>query len=507
RLRRGTARRPRRQWGADRRTHGLPAVPKPATNASLGAARVAILVTVVGGFAFLLVTLGHAFGRADFSVRTAIDATVYVAVVTLLTGSALAYLVARLGFLYRTREHHRIPRAVIDSFFDDAHPTVTVLVPSYREEPAVIRQTLLSAALQEYPGLRIVLLVDDPPNPSEEHNRELLEAARRLPHEVAELLREPAHRFARAARAAAAASTADADASPQELAALADHYDDAARLARRLGRTLDTTDHSAAFVETEVLQRLAGEFVTIATALREAATENASLEHARLLQLYRRLAWTFSAEITSFERKHYMSLSHEPNKAMNLNSYIGLMGGRYVEAQTARGPLLLEAGDEADVEIADSDYVLTLDADSVLLPEYCLRLVHLLEQPEFEHVAVAQTPYSAFPGAATRLERIAGATTDIQHIVHQGLTHYGSTFWVGANAVLRKRALDAIETCERVGGRVIRRYVQDRTPIEDTESTVDLVLEGWSLYNYPERLAYSATPPDFGSLIVQRQRW
>jgi cellulose synthase (UDP-forming) len=25
--------------------------------------------------------------------------------------------------------------------------------------------------------------------------------------------------------------------------------------------------------------------------------------------------------------------------------------------------------------------------------------------------------------------------------------------------------------------------------------------------NYPERLSYSATPPDFGSLIIQRQRW
>lgn len=25
--------------------------------------------------------------------------------------------------------------------------------------------------------------------------------------------------------------------------------------------------------------------------------------------------------------------------------------------------------------------------------------------------------------------------------------------------------------------------------------------------NYPERLSYSSTPPDFGSLVVQRRRW
>ena len=53
-------------------------------------------------------------------------------------------------------------------------------------------------------------------------------------------------------------------------------------------------------------------------------------------RLYRRLAWTFTAELSSFERKQYVSLSHEPNKAMNLNSYIGLMGGSYREIADRR---------------------------------------------------------------------------------------------------------------------------------------------------------------------------
>ena len=37
----------------------------------------------------------------------------------------------------------------------------------------------------------------------------------------------------------------------------------------------------------------------------------------------------FDATVTGFERKRYVSLSREANKAMNLNSYIGLMGGGY----------------------------------------------------------------------------------------------------------------------------------------------------------------------------------
>jgi cellulose synthase/poly-beta-1,6-N-acetylglucosamine synthase-like glycosyltransferase len=60
---------------------------------------------------------------------------------------------------------------------------------------------------------------------------------------------------------------------------------------------------------------------------------------------------------------------------------------------------------------------------------------------------------------------------------------------------------------EWVGGFEIKRYIQDRTVIEDTESSIDIVLHGWKLVNYPERLSYSATPPDFGSLVVQRRRW
>ncbi len=73
--------------------------------------------------------------------------------------------------------------------------------------------------------------------------------------------------------------------------------------------------------------------------------------------------------------------------------------------------------------------------------------------------------------------------------------------------MLRKRALDEIRESTFVGSWEIRRYIQDRTVIEDTESTIDMRAKGWTLLNYPERLAYSATPPDFGSLCIQRRRW
>ena len=253
--------------------------------------------------------------------------------------------------------------------------------------------------------------------------------------------------------------------------------------------------------------RLANSFREVKTALLESSAEGVVLHPQMFRRLYRRLVWTFSVRVSSFERKKYVSLSHEPNKAMNLNSYLGLMGGTYHEIQTVGGTALVPAQQGQGVHIPNPDYVVTLDADSMLLPEYCLRLVHLLEQQEYQDMAIAQTPYSAFPGAATRLERIAGATTDLQHIVHQGLTYYDATFWVGANAVIRKKALDQIAETSYIGDWEIKQYIRDRTVIEDTESTIDMGIHGWRLYNYPERLSYSATPPDFGSLCIQRRRW
>jgi len=247
----------------------------------------------------------------------------------------------------------------------------------------------------------------------------------------------------------------------------------------------------------------------VAQALELSAADKAQFTKQQVSQFYQRLAWIFQAEFEFFERKKYVSLSHDVNKAMNLNSYIGLMGGSYREQNTADGAILIATNEQnsKNINIPDSEYLLTIDADSILLREYCLRLVYLLQQPNYSKVAVIQTPYSSFRGAHSRIERLAGATTDIQHILHQGMTKFGATSWVGANAIIRKSALDDIVEKEWVGGFEIKRFIQDRTVIEDTESTIDLAFHGWQIMNYPERLSYSATPPDFGSLVVQRRRW
>ncbi len=487
----------------------MPAVPRVAGEWAMAFGRAAVVLTVAAWVALVVTVLNGQVIEGVSGHASLLETIGFLLAVSLLAASATAYLFGRLGFYYRARQHRRMPRAKIDEFFDHRRPTLTALVPSYQEEPGVILMTLLSTALQEYPDLRVVLLIDDPPNPRYSGPRQLLDSALALPSEVERLLSEPRRRFDLMLERFESTVDPDEQTSCEDLLALAGEYEYAAAWIQSLAKQYKVSDHNERFFTNHVLGRLSADLALTGQALRAAADDDpGKLPQARLEQLYRRLAWTFRAEISSFQRKRHVSLSAEPNKAMNLNSYIGLMGGSYLEVQTPAGLNLVSAGEATpDLVVPECDYVLTLDADSVIMPEYCLRLVHLLEREENSHIAVAQSPYSAFPGAATRIERIAGATTDLQHIIHQGMTYHSASFWVGANAILRKRALDDIEEIEYKGEFQIHRYISDRTVIEDTESTIDLAARGWTLHNYPERLAYSATPPDFGSLCIQRHRW
>ena len=483
-------------------------LPNTVGGLAIPAARFAIFFTALAWIGYL-VEQGVRLNSIEITTQILAESFVYLATVTMLALSCLAYLISRLGHYERIKNHRRVPRSTIEDFLEDKHPSLTVLVPSYREEERVNRYTLLSAGLQEYPALKIVLLLDDPPNTDDAEHLRQLQQSRQLTVQLNDQLRVPYLKFTRALKTFESNNNEAIGITPKALNELAAYYDDAADWFTQERQSLNKEDHVDEFFANDLLQRMAVDLHTTANALRAAAEDpDAYLSRQRVKHLYTRLVNIFQAEFSSFERKQYASLSHEPNKAMNLNSYIGLMGGSYCSAPSPRGPVLLPAGEQIpDLVVPDSDYLLTLDADSILLPEYCLRLIYIMEQKENARIAVSQTPYKSFRGATSKIERIASATTDIQHVVHQGLEKHHASFWVGANAIIRKSALMELEEQEDEGGFLIKRFINDRTVIEDTESSINLRARGWEIYNYPERLSYSATPPDFGTLAIQRQRW
>lgn len=496
----------RRQRGTDRDATPQPAQHARPSTARIARSRIALISCVVLWMLYLttvIVTLSRGGALVDSTQLLA--TTLFLVSVTALTFSACMYLLARAGALPRLADHRRPRRITIDEHFFDHEPLLTALLPSRREDPDLVRMALWSVALQEFPRLDVVLLLDDDPDPADDAARAGLEGCRALTGELDAALRPV---FERVDAAAARIRAGELSAAAATELVMREHAACAQWLHARAEEAPTRTHVEVFFVE-QVLRRLASDLEATAAALLEAAESGAApLTLARAHQLVSRLVRIFGVDASTFERRRYASLSHVSNKAMNLNAYLGLIGGRYRERWVGGQRVLEDAGaGRSTLEVAEPDYVLTLDADSMLPPGYCATLVHTLEQPENARVAVAQTPYSAYRGAPTRLERIAGATTDLQHIVHQGLTAFGATFWVGANAVLRWQALASLRRESVEDGTRIVRYISDRTAIEDTESSIDIAEHGWTLMNYPERLSYSATPPDFGSLVIQRRRW
>jgi cellulose synthase (UDP-forming) len=433
-----------------------------------------------------------------------IEAITVGGLLTSLVYGSLVYLFARDGYLRR----RKVKPGLLDELEDryllrKDLPRLCVVIPSYKEEPRVVRQTVISAALCIYGARRIVVLIDDPPTGST-NELQTAETCRALIRQLHERFQGASARIrdnysdfiSRRERVAALCAL-------EEMRRVAALYDFLAEFVVRLGQayTPSPQDEADAFLLTRIISPCADRYRRRAKALVEAVC---SLDDVQ--KEYRRLAAQVHIELASFERKRFSNMSHAANKAMNLNSYIGLLGKSLRIVRTDGLPLLQECPPAAaDLVVPDATYILTLDADSMVLPDYLLKLVDIMEDDST--VAVAQTPYSAVPGSANPLERAAGAQTDLQYIVHQGSTAANATFWVGANALLRVSALRTVKTMARERGFVVPVYIQDRTVIEDTGSTLDLIRRGWKLHNHPERLAYSATPPDFGSLIIQRRRW
>ena len=108
----------------------MPIVPGPVTDRRVAMARMAIIVTVTAWVAYLVTWFFEDFFHPGYENAVArAEAVLYLVIVTMLTVSALAYLLSRLGFFYRTRTHHRGSRAILDQFFDTTTPTLTTIIP------------------------------------------------------------------------------------------------------------------------------------------------------------------------------------------------------------------------------------------------------------------------------------------------------------------------------------------------------------------------------------------
>jgi cellulose synthase (UDP-forming) len=448
-----------------------------------------------------------------FLPGSSVERIVYNLIFAVFMFGSFTYQVSRLSFFWNVRSRTRAARESLARFLSrrSTAPRVEIVVPSYREESHVIWQTLMSAALVDYPNRGVVLLLDNPPNPTDRAERELLLSSWAQVDLINDMLGPIAAEFAAAADAFRANAAADVDLRAAAASA-AELRERAAQWLERIASEVEagafggSNDHTRAFFVSRILREPARAHHARAQELRENHQTYAALECE-----FDSLATMFRVRLSLFERKNYVNLSHLPTKAANLNSYISIMGHRLTARRGVKGLELVAADARTPaselIEPPDAKYVIILDADSFLLPDYATAMVAAMESPGNERAAVMQTPYTAIPDTPHMLERAAGATTDIYFYVTEGMGFANAGFWVGASATIRKEALLDIATEHEERGYTFPVYIQDTTVIEDTGATIDLVSRGWRVENYPARLSYSATPADFGALVVQRRRW
>jgi cellulose synthase (UDP-forming) len=483
---------------------------------------------VVVGLALLIITMGsfilffslNYFHRRDLLEQylpgAGPERIFYNLIFAVFMFGSFTYQVSRLAFFWNVRSRVTSSRAGLEQFAVNgpaAAPHVEIVVPSYKEESHVIWQTLMSAALVDYPNRNIVLLIDNPPKPSSAEDRDLLDRARGQISVIKNQLAPYADEFELAASSFRSTEPSEVmlDQAGEQAAAL---YDKAARFLDdiatdvREGKFGGEDDHTRQFFVERILLEPSEAHRQRADRLR-----TATLTHQEISNEFDRLAYMFRFNLSYFERKQFVNLSNVATKAANLNSYISLMGRNFRIAQTEAGSELIEdaqlSAREGSGSIApvDAEYIVILDADSFLLPDYLTCMISALQSPGNERVAVMQTPYTSIPNTPNLIERAAGATTDIYYYVTEGMSFARAGSWIGAAAAIRKAALLEIVTYENERGYSVPIYIQDTTVIEDTGATIDLARRNWSVQNYPARLSYSATPPDFGALVVQRRRW
>jgi hypothetical protein len=181
--------------------------------------------------------------------------------------------------------------------------------------------------LQEYPYKTVVLLIDNPPQPTDKDDQSLLQAARQLPLGIQNLMDKAADQFSAFLRDYEERLSNGLQDAKFEITSLHKAYLVAAKWFKQQAQLHYGDTHSGKlFVKLTYLEPAQVYFDRARQLENILQTGGPWLTAKDIHVEYLRLVSRFQVSISFFERKRYINLSHESNKAMNLNSYISLLG-------------------------------------------------------------------------------------------------------------------------------------------------------------------------------------
>ena len=139
------------------------------------------------------------------------------------------------------------------------------------------------------------------------------------------------------------------------------------------------------------------------------------------------------------------------------------------------------------------ELVLVLDADHVPQPDLLRAVVGYFEQPD---LAWVQTPHEFYNRDSVQHLRAGDHEQALFYrVIQPGKDHWGSAFWCGSAAVIRREALLGI------GG------IATETITEDFHTSLKLHAAGWRSRYHAEPLCYGIAPHNLDQYLLQRDRW
>src|SRR5438034_11398886 len=129
------------------------------TEIRLGWALLVVTAAVTGLLGWELADTAARFLRNE-DWAAAAGHLVFMGIVAALLYGSVVYQLTRIGGFQRRATFAPATYPELSRTYHEAAGKLVVLVPSYKEEVKVVRRTLMSAALQDYPRRRVVLLID-----------------------------------------------------------------------------------------------------------------------------------------------------------------------------------------------------------------------------------------------------------------------------------------------------------------------------------------------------------
>ncbi|HEX6520285.1 MAG TPA: glycosyltransferase family 2 protein [Streptosporangiaceae bacterium] len=152
----------------------------------------------------------------------------------------------------------------------------------------------------------------------------------------------------------------------------------------------------------------------------------------------------------------------------------------------------------AGLKHTNAEFVIVLDADHIVLPQFLERTLGYFDDPT---VAFVQTPQSFYNTESFLFRRAQGRAAgwwELRMFFHCALiakNRWNSSFFCGSSAVLRRSALDD------VGG------FATSTLTEDIHTSLRIHAKGWRSLYVPERLAFGLEAQNLKQYYSQRRRW